>query len=358
MPISTNFILEAEQLIKEKLFDNAINICKEGLLLYPAYSSAFIVLAKAYFLNNDIESALQIITKAQQLFPLSFAVTNMKNSIESGDFALNTSNENILLKEENINNLELTDKIEEIEISEVTAELIAEVDEIANEVETEIISEVQENKENNTNNEVFVELDKIANLLKKAGESNIPNMKNESENIKNESEKINIENSILDAELQKIDYIAKTNVEKLYKKDLELPRTIVSTQLDWYSANHISVEVEYNNLHLFNKKMYFADCCDEQLQKIKLDTKTKDILDIAESLKGAVIPRIDEDEYEEEKFDVPVVASETMAKILVKQAKIPQAIAVYNMLILEKPDKIEFYKNQIDLLLNEKKNKN
>ncbi len=384
----TNFLLEVEQLINEGLFDKAINICEQGLLLYPSYASAMITLTKAYFLKNDMDTARQIITKAQKLFPLNFAVTNMKNNIEAGTITLYTI-EPTSPKEKNTNELELpADIIEEVE------EIIDEVNDEAMKIEDKTITEIEDKKEESSNKEVFTELEKIANLLEMIGKGDMPDTKTVSQitengiaNIENEIveneiveneiieneiveneiveneiieneiveneivENEIVENNILDTELQKIDCISKTDVERLYEIDLAFPRTTISTQFDWYSANHIPIDFATKNLHLFSEKLSFADC-HEVLQNVKLDTKTQNILNIAESLKGAKIPRIDEDEPEEESFEVPIVASETMAKILVKQEKIPQAIEVYNMLILEKPDKTEHFQAQIDLLLN------
>lgn len=73
------------------------------------------------------------------------------------------------------------------------------------------------------------------------------------------------------------------------------------------------------------------------------------MLDIAKGLENAKITPVLEDiDEEEEQFETPLVASETMAKILIKQNAIDKAIKVYQMLIIEKPEKADYYKEQIE----------
>jgi len=73
------------------------------------------------------------------------------------------------------------------------------------------------------------------------------------------------------------------------------------------------------------------------------------LLDIAKGLENAKITPVLEDiDEEEEQFETLLVASETMAKILIKQNAIDKAIKVYQMLIIEKPEKADYYKEQIE----------
>jgi hypothetical protein len=137
------------------------------------------------------------------------------------------------------------------------------------------------------------------------------------------------------------------------------PRAIVNTQLDWYTSTHISIDNISIKTFLFNDNLSFADLNNaifkqpeifENIEVVNLDKKTQDILNIAAGLKGVKIQRIEEEYIPEEEIESPIVASETMAKILVKQQKISQAIEVYNMLIAEKPIKKKYFQTQIDIL--------
>ena len=340
--VTTNFALEAEKLISSGLYEDAINICEKGLLRYPNYSTAMVILAKAYLFNKNIDAAYQVIIDAYNLFPLDMAIVKIKNKIEND------------IKNETI------EPIKEIEF----------IDEIIDNNESISEEGISENTINNTNNEddkyvgELEELEKIANLMRKVGNNDDIDLKSENvknENIELESENENIElsqidipqpESKLDIELQKINIMDKNLVEKLYEIDLELPRTLISTQLDWYSSAHIYTDNIFIQSNLFNDNFSLQNLDEIFTSKNIIDSKTQIILDIAEGLKGIKIQKVEEKDIEEEEFDFPIVASETMAKLLVKQQKISQAIKIYNLLILEKPDKKEHFQKQIDILSN------
>jgi hypothetical protein len=52
-----------------------------------------------------------------------------------------------------------------------------------------------------------------------------------------------------------------------------------------------------------------------------------------------------------ESCEMPVIVSETMAKLLVRQKKFTEAQKVYELLLLEKPEKSEYYTEQLSILL-------
>ena len=346
--VSINFALEAESLMNDGLYDEAIAVCENGLLHYPNYPTAMVILAKVHLLKKDIDSATQIILKAHNIFPLDVAISNMKKDIES-----KTVHSKVELVNENEKNIENFSE-EIIENEDKTKETLAD------------------------NEKIVAELEKIASLIVKVGEGDVVDSttyndisEQEQENILVDEVEIEIEQenipiistsldipfqgNKLDIELQKITAMDKSSVEQLYEIDLELPRTIIPSQLNWYSAFHISNNSIAVAPHLFNDNLSMSDI-DYVFTESTLDQKTQNILDIAEGLKKIKNQKIEkeevEEEEEEENFDFPIIASETMARLLVKQKKINQAVKVYNLLIIENPEKEQYFLEQIDALLN------
>lgn len=68
--ISPLFVLEAEQLLLTGFVDEAIELCKEGLSVYPDYTTAKVLLDKAYSLKDEQNNNL-----------------NLKNQIDEYEFS-------------------------------------------------------------------------------------------------------------------------------------------------------------------------------------------------------------------------------------------------------------------------------
>jgi hypothetical protein len=83
-----------------------------------------------------------------------------------------------------------------------------------------------------------------------------------------------------------------------------------------------------------------------------IDEGTMELLEIAKGLENAKIEPIFAEREEEEETDVPLIVSETMAKIYIKQKALDKAIKIYELLLTDKPEKTDYYLEQINLLTN------
>ena len=172
-----------------------------------------------------------------------------------------------------------------------------------------------------------------------------------------ENEFIVVENIVEEEKNEKL-------ISDLYSLDLEFPRVVFNPIVEKLSLNHLEVLLDYSEINFFLNEN-FSDNISEIISKNEInfqktdeqienksfenDLKTQDLLDIAKGLENAKITPVFE-EPEEESFETPLVASETMAKILVKQNAFEKAIKIYQLLIVEKPEKADFFKEQIENL--------
>ncbi len=69
--ITPFFAIEAEKLLSEGRISEAIELCKNGINIYPDYQTAYIVLFRAYLKNNELISAKELLTHFNNLFPTS-----------------------------------------------------------------------------------------------------------------------------------------------------------------------------------------------------------------------------------------------------------------------------------------------
>ncbi len=81
--ISVLFAVEAEQLLLTEMYDEAIDLCYEGLKLYPEYASAYSIISRALVKLNKKDDALNNINNAIKLFPSNKLLKSVKDEIES-----------------------------------------------------------------------------------------------------------------------------------------------------------------------------------------------------------------------------------------------------------------------------------
>lgn len=89
------------------------------------------------------------------------------------------------------------------------------------------------------------------------------------------------------------------------------------------------------------------DLVAENMPPVSALTTADDILSLAQGLKDAKVSATIEPAEEEEEVEMPLIASETMAKILIKQKKYDKAQQIYELLISEKPEKAEYFSEQL-----------
>lgn len=71
---SYNFALEAQRMLGSGQAGDAVSLCEAGLDVYPEYSTAYAILARAYLQMNDIESAYQTVRRGLSRFPANKAL--------------------------------------------------------------------------------------------------------------------------------------------------------------------------------------------------------------------------------------------------------------------------------------------
>ncbi len=82
--ITALFALEAEQLFLEGKFDQAIELCRNGLKIYPDYPAAYSILTRSFLKLGDIPSAEAILAEGLMLFPKAVSLIEMKQAFNAG----------------------------------------------------------------------------------------------------------------------------------------------------------------------------------------------------------------------------------------------------------------------------------
>ena len=81
--LSPIFALEAEQLLLDNEYEEAIELCNKGIEEYPYYPAAYAVLAQAHFEKDNIEASKNAIERGLSLFPNDTKLNRIKNDIDS-----------------------------------------------------------------------------------------------------------------------------------------------------------------------------------------------------------------------------------------------------------------------------------
>ncbi len=72
-PLSTQFVLLADRLLRRGMHDDAIALCQRGLASHPNYASGHLALARAYQLSGDLERAAEAFRRVVELAPDNIA---------------------------------------------------------------------------------------------------------------------------------------------------------------------------------------------------------------------------------------------------------------------------------------------
>ncbi len=79
--ISPTFALQAHTLLEGGQPVEAISLCEQGIELYPDYTTAYTVLAKAYRLTGDIRAAVESIERGLQRMPLDRSLLRLHSQM-------------------------------------------------------------------------------------------------------------------------------------------------------------------------------------------------------------------------------------------------------------------------------------
>ncbi len=416
--ISIKFALEAEKLLAEQQYNEAIRLCERGLEIYPDYSSAAILLAKACFFHGEIDRAKEVIDVACYQFPANVAIAQIKDKIYNHSLIQEDSAGNIFQEEnsfeivDNHNDNEddfslhieeiknLTNKLKQVSQESIDSENSAEMTGISNffeiksEDETYNIPDAENNLaddgmslesmenaddiiEQDTENTDSYEIEKndaetyfpeniltefAVDTLDETKGDNDENDAMEVESVENTNvEKIEYfdeyEKNIFAKAFRKSKNIPQDNsnkISKLYQIDLKFPREKSNIKIQPDVFENIKLDMDFSKADFFN----FGVVDDEEkLKNIHnpdelIDEKAQEFLNLSKQLENAQVTLAEEsyDDQEPDSEDTPLVASETMAKIFTKQKAYKQAIKIYEMLIEEKPEKADFYHEQIEIL--------
>ncbi|MDR0927758.1 MAG: tetratricopeptide repeat protein [Ignavibacteria bacterium] len=453
--VSATFAINAEKLLLNGSFDEAIAVLEEGLSLYPNYPSAICILAKAHFFAEHNTQATSIIKIALELYPTNVAIINTYNAINEGSLSLFPVQPQHQILNQDKNDLE--EVIVDAPINLTPEDF--EVEEMANEKEIEETDDAEEEKDGV--NEYIQGISKIADLLKSASREDFDdiddadldididmNMNVEEETIEEVAENAELideetffpehtlqesiasdieettnnetndtieilidpldqpeyvvedttddeptpteavateEVEVIEEDIESIEEdievpeILEDEIEEaveeveenipppiyidpnsnnasaeIYRIDLAMNRIDVPKDTLDIETNHLTHSINFNNIKFFTQSFNLnhnhtaIPKIDEIESEPELDPTTKEIIEIARGLQNAKIIPISDQIDEEDECDVPLIASDTMAKIFTKQKKFKKAIKIYEMLIMEKPDKADFYNQQIE----------
>ncbi len=76
------FAIDAELLLKARLFDKAINLCKNGVAQFPLYLSGWIILINAFKSSGQIKDAVNTTNMALKIFPGNRTLISFKDEFE------------------------------------------------------------------------------------------------------------------------------------------------------------------------------------------------------------------------------------------------------------------------------------
>ncbi|MCX6155897.1 MAG: hypothetical protein NT007_17255 [Candidatus Kapabacteria bacterium] len=424
--ITPLFAIDAEEMLESGFIEEAIELCIDGLSVYPEYSSAYYILALAYKKNGDFENYKQTVTKSSSLFPSSRAISALINNIEN-EFQSNDITEEILdlipdsqieESESPVNSEFETNIIDEhfefpdstdveIEVPHEsvidenpnnsiqviqTDENISELADIAPEAEIEdeleifkkgILNDLIKEVENFIcdDNKSVTESQQIApepsleefDLIKEFNSltsddsdlisDEIEEQVSEIEIIEVEyvSESVNID--ILSLEEDPInsgmDFLKiydsgnydKTNHDVIRASNLALIPGLDFSPIKISKSKNSQTDVKSSNS--FQKEEFFIPKDFSLATNITTKSDNSSVNFLIEKLDNFSKPDFNHDfsdnefEIEEDYYEGPEILTDIMAEIYLSQDKFPEAIDVYSKLMIQNPDKKDFYLNKI-----------
>ncbi len=359
--ISPLFAVDAEHLLRNGLYEDAIQLCEEGLKEFPDYPAAIAILAKAYKGLGDTGMAHNILDNAAKAFPAFKTIKNAQDNIDNP-----------------IDNMNVASTIDSAEIDE----LIENADEFENNFDN---SDTLINEEMESDSELAIENYSFENIL------------DDSELIEDDlisDEKV-IEDYNLDEVADNVELEAYY-IENDVNTQAEIVENFGNEEFEEESEiNNQSNNIEQNLNRQYSKSSRFnfdLEIKSKLLPSIKFNASIPDLIpglvelipdyyiyqkrkkqkislfDIERSLKSyrsnplEVFHELDlmvgnkehstpektmyDDDYEE--YAKPTVITETIANILFQQGAIDEAIEAYQQLAENNFEKRDYFLNKIE----------
>lgn len=333
--VSPLFALEASELFENGNSQDAIQLCIDGINVFPEYLTGYITLIDILIKSNEIHQAKNYIQTALEKFPDNKQILNFKD---------------ILLQQEMYLNQELIDT--EDHSSTSNTDLIDNF--IATTEETAINDNIHLSQEISD----ITELNKINAILENEQENDYQ-QSDESQSIEEFQQKVELINEINVLQTQVLpskDYLEKTNdVSSLPKGFLSyftnnlIPQNYSPSPKATDKSAIIGL-FEYRFLDFspkseINFKIEAAYDINSIISKYKSDQNKKDELqELAKKLEK--VQKIEIDDFDEdpiEEVDYTPPATETMAKILIQQGQFEKARQIYLSLAENNPHQQEFF---------------
>ncbi len=320
--ISPLFAVDAEHLLRNGFYEDAIELCEEGLKEYPDYPAAIAILAKAYKCIGDSGMAHNLLDNAAKSFP---AFRTIKNAQENIDKPI----ENMVLASSEVIEEEVIE--EEVIEEEIINYELEEFDSFE-----EDISEINNYSEDNqqtfnyvsdnlpTEEQVSDELtDDIETINEDEISENNPNVKYSTFDydfeLSTELMQISKINSAIPELIPGIVELIPDYFVQQKRKQQSISLFDVENSLKSYRENPLTIFTEID--FAYNGKNQIKDYA--HIEKTMYD-----------------------DDYEE--YAKPTVITETIANILYQQGAIDEAIEAYQQLAETILEKKEYFLNKIE----------
>lgn len=334
--ISPMFALEAEELFENGNHQDAIELCKNGIELYPEYLTGYLTLIDLYLKISDYQSAGNIIQKVKDSFPYNKQIYHYEKILYDSLENQSDYDQNFSRIGEALSNKHLEVSKDEKIISEKDDlptnfhRNLGDFNKNAQEYDTEKIASIPEITENIQNDEFIIQ-DKEEYLL--------------AEHIVTEEPLADSSVEILPTGFLK--YYAAQNKPEFHKTSIKASdKFIIDGLFDYvffdYSKSNISkfeLNAAFDIEHLASKYQ-------------PIEAQEDDLTKLAEKItnisKISPIEPADDSPNEEEPVNYTPPATETMAKILIQQGKLDKAVKIYLKLAESNPEKRDYFLLQAD----------
>lgn len=112
--ITPLFALDAEELMLAGNLDDAIDLCKRGLEVYPDYAMGHYIIANSRFLAGEVDDAKGIVASALEIFPENITLLKLKETLDN-------HKEEVVAPEEVEEEVELAEEEPELGLEEWTS---------------------------------------------------------------------------------------------------------------------------------------------------------------------------------------------------------------------------------------------
>jgi hypothetical protein len=344
--ISPLFAVEAEQMLLAGFPEDAIDLCKEGLEVYPDYPSALAILAKATELAGFRSEAESIVNSAKDSYysrtieNVSYQNKNSYVSANSNDNFSEEKTESSIIENQfddfpvDFKDIISENQFDDFSIDSVEKQFID--NKFVDFSEVDIDELIIENKFSNFFDEKteVITTDNI-HVLNEIDEINYP-----------EPEELSIDSAIYPKSeilLENSDYSDMNFLNFKIEKDNFNPESNLEN----------NININYNKKSIENPFVY-KDFSQPTIRIDEIRVKSKS-LNINELISEHINIRLRTSIISESMFkpvNAKVVITETMAEILSKQGSTQQAIDIYSKLATIEPEKTKYFNQKIEQIRN------